>query len=216
MAGKLGRFMRSKVASKKRYARRRPMARGQVSRGVRQPVQYFKRALYRQDAFLVSSSVDTVGALTFQLSDLPNYTEFTNLYDQYSVRGIKLSLIPRFSQVSNVSATLGNNESPQIFSAIDFDDSSPPNSANDLVQYQNCKITRGHKVHARYWKPSSLNAMYRSATSTGYNVRKGQWIDTSQADVPHYGFKFVMTKTQNITLVYDLHVEFYLAMKSVI
>ena len=60
----------------------------------RQPVHYFKRNTYAINAVTSSATTDTFQSVSFQLADVPNFTEFTSLYDQYQIQSIKYISCP--------------------------------------------------------------------------------------------------------------------------
>lgn len=200
------------VARRKYVKRRAGVMRSRIGSSVRQPVQFFKRGFFRQDQLIVGTTGNSLG-VSFKLNDLPNSTEFTNLYDLYSIRAIKIKLMPRFSQVSSDSTSIGVNEMPNIVSCIDYDDASAPTSMDEVLQYGNHRIHRGNSVITRYFKPALAQQVFQSATSTGFTAKKREWVNSDYPAVPHYGFKVFVPPTQNVTFVYDMYIEYFLAMK---
>ena len=71
-------------------------------------------------------------AFNFSLSDLPNYTEFTSLYDMYKINAVKITFIP-YQTVSNSVATINNaDNTARFFSAIDYNDGTAPITTDNL------------------------------------------------------------------------------------
>lgn len=182
--------------------------------GIKQPVQYFKRTYYQpQFIQLTPGLVATGAAYTFTLSGLPSASDFTALYDQYMIKGVKISLIPKHSEViASSSVTQGN-----VHSVIDYDDSNTPPDLDTLLQYQNYKSTRMNLTHTRYFKPKVLHEIYRSSVSTGYAPKSNTWLDIAANTIPHYGIKFWFDALPlgSATLYYDVKCTMYLAMKNV-
>lgn len=81
-----------------RYLQRR-LRRSRMPRvgGVLQPVQYFKRSTYQTNWVLNDTINNTFKSLEFYLSSVPNHTEFTSLYDQYCIKKVVFTLIPKFN-----------------------------------------------------------------------------------------------------------------------
>lgn len=214
------------------YRRRRTGYSRRRTGGYRRPsrlsygTQYsFKRTMHAGQV-LVSQTDDAgttylgySGAYTFKLSDLPNYTEFTNLYDQYKITGIAIEFRPTFSGLDlNFSANSANGTLiPDIRSVVDLDDDTPIANENELLQYQNIKWTRGTKVHRRYFKPKFATEIFRTALTTGYRPSQG-YLDTSYPEIPHYGFKVWIddtAATEASAWLYRVYVTYYVKFKGV-
>lgn len=190
------------------WARKR-LARARVNK-FRQPVQYFKRSAYTAGWITASNSSDQVVSFEFALSGLPSYTEFTTLYDQYMIKGAKFTLIPRFNVANSANVDLPS----QVFSILDFD-GTPPTTLNQMMQYENLKMTRGTDLHKRYLKPAVLPQVYNGIT-TGYSMKKNVWLDCSNDSIPHYGATVCIPQVNSLeSIKYDLKVELYLAFKNV-
>lgn len=211
--------------------RNRMAARSRIGRGIRQPVQFFKRSTWRTGFVTCPLGVVTNFKCEPTLADVPNYTEFTSLYDQYQIKGIKITLYPKFSEVAGVGEqTVGGisgygslNLMGQIASVIDYDGISTTPSMNDLVQYQNLRITRGHQTHHRYFKPAVASSVFKntSALTSAYGMVKNKWLDCSNADVTHYGLYGIVDLSNlspsflGVNVDYDVKVDYYLAFKNV-
>lgn len=202
----LGRRLKYRV-----YARNRPLARSAIGK-VLQPVQFFKRTQYANAWVCSQIGADTFKNIEVKLSDVPNHTEFTALYDQYCIKGISFTLMPRY----NVNQpTAGTSQTPQTWSILDYDGSFPTTSTQ-MLQYQNLKMVPGTSYHKRFFVPAISNAIFNGTTPTAYSVKKRQWIDSANDTVPHYGAT-VMIPSVNMDSVscWDIKVTYYLAFKNV-
>lgn len=131
-----------------------------------------------------------------QLADLPNYTEFQNLFDQYKIYRVMVKILP----MSNINGltTGGGNESPYVRSALDYSDSVPFAAAaarTSLQQYENFKMTPFWRQHVRTFRPRvsmfiSDPSNPTTAKFVGYTSSKAQWIDYANPYVGHNGMKF--------------------------
>lgn len=155
-------------------------------------------------AFNLSNVAGTVsyGSLgyTFRLDDLPNYTEFSALYDKYCVRGYQVR-INAFNTGSITAAAYDANNGQSsliVHTAVDHDDAAVPAASevgvNDLRQrssYRTKNILRGPLKN--YVKSKSLIAMVNSSSTVvgSSSMGKTLWIDCAEVDVPCYGFKAV-------------------------
>lgn len=213
---------RPKRISRPRWARKRV---GGVSRGLLRQVHHFKRVVNFGDLVASTSSLGVqtpiANAYSFSLSQLPNNTDFTNLYDQYKINGVKLSFVPKASEslispLSGVTAPLGFG---RLMTVIDYDDANAPGSENDMLQYGNVKITAPMQNHSRYVKPMILRSLYQSTTSTGYQPTRGGFVDVANPTVPHYGIK-VYASAPSISgatassITYSVYATFYLTCKN--
>ena len=217
--------MPRRYAPKRRLIRRKRLARRPMRRILRrrpaQPVQLFKRVQYLTGFLSNNTASDTYGSMTFNLNSVPGASEFTHLYDQYMIKALKVSFIPRgtTSDLGNPVALPGyTGQSVGVFSVIDYDDNDNPTSIQQLCEYQNMKMTRSHQVHSRYFKPKLLMAGPTTSAGTVIGstmVRKVQWIDCDSVLVPHYGLKYALQQAPNVAQQFDVKVEYYLAFKNV-
>lgn len=204
------------VARRRRAPRRKAMRKRQYApkrKGLRQPVHYFKRVQFATSVITVTGT-NVFSASSFELQNVPNNSEFTALYDQYKITAIKYQILPRGNVAEiGTSATQGNMG--RVFSVLDYDDSNAPSSFNDMIQYQNCKVTPSTVTHTRYLKPRfNLDILSGSVGVTANAPRTG-WIDCTNADVKHRGVKIGIQAPTNATVTYDLMVTYYLAFKNV-
>lgn len=124
---------------------------------------------------------------------VPNYTEFTGLFDQWCIDKVELMLVPTYSGHSingNVFSQL-----PTLVHAIDDDDSAAA-SKTDLQQYGNCGYTQllngTYDVKPlRVFRPKPAMAVFQQGATFAYGeiARGPKWIDVAYPTVPHYSFK---------------------------
>lgn len=121
-------------------------------------------------------------ALAFRLSDLPNFSDFTSLFDQYAIDRVDLSLV-----IGNVVL--------QVISSQDFDDDNLPASAATLLERATAEVVTvgaGSTIQfSRSIRPCIATEVFNSLVSTGYGRGKpGTLIDSANPNVPHFGYKF--------------------------
>lgn len=151
-------------------------------------------------AQIVSSSLsDTVGGLTFYLGLVPNYTEFTNLFDEFRILQVKVEFDPLTS----------SSTAPPLYTVIDYDDGTVPTSVNELRQYESLMTVPSNRYFRRVLNPRASSAYYQGSF-TGFGSIYGPWLDTGSFGVQHYGLKYLLpqsatpniaTYNVNITLV---------------
>lgn len=196
----------SKKPRRKMYKKRKQQF---MSRRVAQPVHFFKRTRYESAFYnLIAGGVAVGASKVFTLNDLPQSSEFTNLYDQYQIKAIKIQLIPRFTEVSNTSSQ-GN-----MWSILDQDDATPPPNIDTVLQYQNVKRTRMNQIHTRYFKPRVAKEVFSSGITSTYSPSKNVWVDMAAPGTEHYAIKFWFD-SRATNVVFDIQTTYYLAMKCV-
>jgi len=178
------------------------------------PIHNFKYKVLTKNFMTVKmNGTDQFFTYNFTLNNIGNYVELVKLFDQFKICKVKLTLIPRYnsnlilpSPVTGTGPAVGatntlvtaNLGMPDIITVIDYDDSVVPTSMLELLEYNNCKITKASRNHVRSLVP-------RINSSTGISFKK-QWLDCDTADAaPHYGVKIGCV---NIPL-YDLGEETY-------
>lgn len=136
--------------------------------------------------------------MTFMLSNVQNYTEFTNLFDQYKITKVEVLLklhTNTFFQLATDGTTAINAPVafPTIYMYNDHDDADTPTLV-DMRQRQKVvrRVLRPNSVVKWSVRPSILNQLYRTALTTGYAPKFNQFIDCSATDVPHYGWKYYL------------------------
>lgn len=182
-------------------------------RGVKK-THLFKRVVYQEK----NIQVTTAGAVTdeyfYRLTQVPQNAEFTSLYEQYSIKLVKVELIPR-----PTSSEMGQSGAPQVHSVIDFNDSNPLTGLQDYLQYETYKSTRGLQIHKRVFKPMVAATVYNGAIASGYsNPNRSIWVDTTSPAVQHYGLKIYISPIDSgseISMFYDVKTTYYLAMRGV-
>lgn len=180
------------------------------------------------DLTVISSA--TAGTKTFgyfsffaQLQDLPNYSEFTSLYDTYSIVGVQFKMIPYATASLTGAAAVAASQQGAVFihSVIDYDDAATvpasESGANSLRQYATYRLTNpyryGGKGFKRYFKPKVATSVYQASAFTGYKRQPFGFVDCNDADVQGYGLKGVIEVLSGgsaIPLFFKSEATFYL------
>lgn len=143
-----------------------------------------------QFAFTLAGVAVSIGGVANTTLPLPNYSEFTSLYDQYRIDWVECKF--SFSN-NNSSNTSPGTTLPIFYLAKDYNDSKNA-TVTDLQQYStqqqwqlgNAQGRDGIKTIAV--KPNVDVALFQGLT-TGYGRGKPMFVDTSSPDVLHYGVK---------------------------
>lgn len=130
------------------------------------------------------AAIDGGLAWEFKLSDVPDYTDFANLYDAYVIDMVKITY------------TLENNNPgnfPVLYWANDYDDANTPLLSSTVTTHQGCQMhafsEAGRSVTLKV-RPRALLSTYQSGVTSAYSwAKEGTIIDMANPGVPHYGIK---------------------------
>lgn len=171
-----------------------------------------------QNQYSKAAATDELLALSFQLSDLPNYTQFTNLYDQYRILAVKVEFVARTPPVQYYGVSAISSSAPVLYTAIDLDDVTTPTSTT-LLAHESCKFhgaftPMSTNKYVRWLKPATAVEMYQTGGFGGYGARQNQWIDTTSSSVQHYGIKWwIATAATTPAYYYDVVFTYYMEFK---
>lgn len=228
MAYKRKRTSRRNFTRKRRRFNRRFSPRTNVPRGVRMGKTHMFKRVVEAPSITLSWNAKTYWSYAFKFNDLPNFQEFQSLYDLYRVNKLKVMIVPNFTGLDGGSVPLGNpltiddtpssgmkvlnnfvwwNGLPNVHSVIDYDSISLIDNLPDLMQYSTYRMTRGNRVHSRYWTPAVIMGTESECDPEGELARTPTtqkfrpWLDTATGVcVPHYGMKLCIDQgpsTQN-------------------
>lgn len=185
------RFRRTRRSGRRRTYRRRSFSR----RRRRSPrVHVFKRTM-RQSINIYNYA--SYSSATFNLGQVTNYTEFTQLFDQYKICMIK-SVFTFGKTDAPINSAIGPPTSNQILTSmmptfqwwIDRDDNSLPTAAeaSQVERVHRTQMTHPVKV---VFKPNILVMAYEGLMGTAYSPAY-RWIDCSDHNTPYYGLKYII------------------------
>lgn len=162
------------------------------------------------------AGADSFFTYRFELNDVPDTADFTDLFDQYRFRAVKIEFRPRFNFSNPGSVTA--NRLPRFYSVIDYDDNNVPTLINQLREYQTCKETRWDQDHVRCIAPHmALGALDNTGITSLANV-KAKWLDLAYLVVSHYGIKVAIeggVAGQTNLQTWSVDVEYFLEFRQV-
>lgn len=215
---------RRKPVYKKRNMFRRNVPRNTLTTVANSQVYPFRRFHFK----IAQGGTDGLtqsGTTTFALADLPNHTEFTSLFDQYKIAGIKYRWVinrnPDYggAVVSNVYNTAVQGAFPRIMWVHDYDSTSglPANFA-ELQQYTKMKevYLTGDKPYTKWYffKPARQAVGYESAVNSAYSPTWKGFIDCASDTTPHCGIRY-FGDALNSFIQLRLECWYYLVFKNV-
>lgn len=200
-----GKIKRAQRTIRKAHKR---VSRSMTSRGV----YHFKRS-FRLSQIVFNVGTTSMYGEQFDITQLPNVTEFSNLFDLYKINAIKLELVP-CQTGSDTNPPSTSIFLPNIMSAIDYTDSTPPSGINELMQYPGCRRTKITRRHSRYFKPK-VNI---DVNGVALGNNRSNWMGFGVA-TPHYGVKWGLDQIFNVPagqgFGVDRYVTFYFSCKNV-
>lgn len=207
---------------KRSYRKRRPFYRNRRfrpriprMRPSSQKVHYFKRHVDLGLITLSTGGITTQG-FSFQLDEVPNYTEFTALYDQYRLCAVSVKFIPMQNQTLNNSAAVGANFNIRYATVIDYDSSGGFGSFNDAREFTTCKVKSITQYHTRYIKPRIKSANENDSNTIVASGNRKMWLNTAVSNIPHYGLRYVFEQfTANFIAQYKVEAKYYFAFRNV-
>jgi len=156
----------------------------------------FKRVCRLEPIPLNGDKVDTIdlGALSFYFSQLPDYQDFTTLFDKYVIDAVKVEFF--FPSVTQ-STTTDHLKWPRISTVLDYDDDTVATSINELYQYQTLRQTQytdSNLCHTLNIVPRISRPVYNGTSIIpAFEVCPPHvWIDLNSVGVPHYGLKYAL------------------------
>lgn len=177
------------------------------------PIAYTREVPYN-NLVLASGNNKIFFGYAFNLENLPNYSEFTSLFDVYRIKGItaKFRLVQP-PEAQNTPAT--SQFYPDIYVTVDHDDANAPTAVDDVLQYGKCKrgILRPNQWFTYRCHPTPAIQLYRSGTTTAYAPAKNSmWLDLAYTNTPYYAIKGCVSNESAGLTTANLNVEVHMIM----
>lgn len=132
----------------------------------------------------------------FSLNQIPDYTNFTNLFDSYCIKGVRLQ--------GYFTATVSQSSSQAQTMLFYCRDHLGQSTASDLTEEWFNQRPRSKKrvlLNAMgkpafdiYMPLTQLANTYHSLTNTDYVMRRPRFISTNEVSTPHYGFNLRLAR----------------------
>lgn len=152
-------------------------------------------------------------ANVFTLADLPNVSDFTNLFDHYRINKVVMRFWLRIDPGAQAAATASY---PKHYSVIDYDDTTLLTQA-EMRQHANCRIRvmYPNRPVTIVFTPATLGLTYLSAVGSTFSPQWKKWVDMANTAVPHYGLKWNVDDLTNTNYKIDVETCFYISVKGV-
>ncbi|CAF3328433.1 unnamed protein product, partial [Rotaria socialis] len=154
------------------------------SRIYREPanVHHFKRSCELTP--VNQAAAGQIVPVLFQMTQLPGYTDFSNLYDQFRVDKIYVRVVPQFNfallqtSVAATPAIQPTDISEDILACIDYT-AIGPTTQGGIEEYGNMKRFRNGKPAVLKYTPSILKSILGVNGSPIFQAAFKQWVDTA-------------------------------------
>lgn len=139
------------------------------------------------------SQVTISGNLNSFTVAIPNYAEFTSLFDQYRIVGVKERWVWT-NNVTNASSAVGSlvgTCNPVVLTDSDRNDSAPPTSSTELMERDSTKYlsfdSNGPKK--LFLRPNVDIPIGVGGTGAAIAAQGSPWISTAAVTAKYYGRK---------------------------
>lgn len=209
-----------KFRRKRNFRKKRPIGRPQ--RGLNQGVYLFKRRTTQvvqlsdttlPTGWLASSDNGVYKPWAFNLAQVNDLTDFTKLFKQYKICGVKLELSFNNTQSSVTGGPAGTpnvstGSQLQVYTIPNRSGASRNNVTDPLTEKicldtQACKkrlALNGGRPIKIYMRTNQLAQMYASALNTDYAVTKPRYISSGETTTEHYGVEMYINRVDGETL----------------
>lgn len=128
------------------------------------------------------SAVGTI-CQVFSFNSVPDYTDFTNLFDEYKINAAKVELLPLAS-----AALTTTQDNIRIGSVIDYNDATAI-TETQAFEYQNCRYSPSTRPHRRYCKVMTPMEVTDISDTSYVAIDKPRWISVDYTGPKHLGMK---------------------------
>lgn len=151
--------------------------------------------------------------------NIPNWSEYQALFDQYRINGVKATFRPRYDSFAGndtTDVTLPNitNQAGCLMHVINDPTSSVTPTGvygstvlQSFMEQGNVKTYSGNKAFSIYFKPTIEDNIV-----SGTQRRKAPWLQTKDNSIPHWGFHVFaqdVNLTGNFGQSFDIYYTFY-------
>lgn len=158
------------------------------------------------------------GIFKFKLEDLPNYQDFTQLYEQFKITGVSLRFIPWIGTESSSNATARTDTIAYCIDrgANDLINVSP--SFNSLLENQDVRLRNSQRPF-KVWIGSPVAHQGADAQTQVVN-KPSPWLDsqlvTRSSIVDHHGIKFSFQNNvaDSTAVYYRVYATYYITCRN--
>lgn len=196
-----------KYGGKRRYrryggvygrARKGPMAAAR-SRLRANPVPTFTETVRLTNLNTGTTGAGAAGLLAVSMNQIPQYTDYQALYNQYCIRSVQFIIMPEYDMYdSNNSPTgaVAAVTAPRFVYAInDSAQQTAPTTEVDVLSDNGAKIRMLDRPIKIRFRPVAQVRVTDSNSNLVYETKKNRWLGFQDASVAHSGVAWAITQT---------------------
>lgn len=135
------------------------------------------------------SNASASAYLVNDITHLPNYSTYLQLFDRYKIHRIKATF--KWVDTDDSVKQLADYRTPQIFMRYNYDSNAATGTqAVDLKNSKRVVLTPEKQMVTYTWIPKTVSPVYLSSVATGYKQNPPTWIDGTYTGVDHYGLSY--------------------------
>lgn len=208
---------RSRAQRRKIRRNRAVQARGGIYRSLSAPLYKDIHSFTRMVQFTLTGAVanPAYGVATFALNALPNYAEFTSLFDRYRINFVKLFWQLNVAPEAQAAAS---SQYPRLYTFNDFTDVTTPTSMDEFRERQKTKMQMlsPRRPVITTCRPAVEMEAYKTLGGVAVNAPKWKvWLPQESPDVQHLGTKYAIENFTNTNYTITLTAKYYLSCKNV-
>lgn len=149
---------------------------------------------------LVSATLDVPKHIAPMVSEFPGTGPYKALYRQYRVTKIIAEFFPvnmqgRYNTEDDVPFC--DLYTPTLYTSINRTATDFADNITKICSTNSMRSVTAGRYHKRVFTPSTLDQVFETAVTTGYNPEFGQWISTDDTSVPHFGLDVLLSSTSS-------------------
>lgn len=144
-------------------------------------------SLGSQGTGILSNTAQFGMSYNAQLKQVVESTDFTQLFDRYKITGVHLRIL-----YQNNMGDPNSHPLPGFTCAWDGDDAGVPSNKEDVTRKIGARTTilNANRPSKIFFRPRVTKSVYQSGLTSAYTSERSCYIDCSNPDVQHYGYKF--------------------------
>lgn len=179
---------------------------------VARKVYYFKRSFETTSLTIpAANAAFTPTVFGWSLGNLPNYSEFQQIFDMYKIKAIKVTFIPDVN-LNNVAT----NKRINFYTVLDFNDVGALTSVPEACEYANVHRTTSTKTHKRYFKPACAVKLSDVNSNQFTRADRPGWVSTGNTNIAYGYLKWIADLNPNANdITFKVYTTMYIAFKNV-
>lgn len=188
-------YRRRRVGRGMRRRMRRPMRRLRSSRRYTAPYVSLCRSS-RTGITVAGPAGFTSYASAHTLGSVTAFAEFTNLFREYKLVGVRITYTPLQTSAENALPPAAAATVPMLYTCYDYNNDTPfaasLTGVSELMQNGTARSHVLDRPRTFYLKPKVMTAVADSTSLLDAMTMRSRWLATDYPGVVHYGFKSII------------------------